>query len=322
MTVRDVAADVDVCVVGSVNRDLLFPVNRLPRPGQTVLSADMVTLLGGKGANQAVAAARLGRAVALLARVGEADSGVLLDLLSAAKVDTCACLPTPGVPSGHAALIVARDAENFILVSPGANARLSPADVAGHRSLFATARVCLVQQEIPAETVAAAVDAAADAGATVILNPAPCRPLAAGLLARIDVLVPNAGELADLVGAAEPTSPEQAADLLRRSRLPCRAVIVTLGARGAIVAQGARMTHVPSPRVEAVDTVGAGDAFCGALADALARRADLVEAAQWAVHAASLAVTRPGAQMPTVAEVRALVREQQGPGPRVLEAPA
>ncbi|HEU5332181.1 MAG TPA: PfkB family carbohydrate kinase [Actinocrinis sp.] len=267
------AADVDVCVVGSVNRDLLVPVARLPRPGQTVTAGDMAVLLGGKGANQAAAAARLGRAVALLARVGEADGGALLDLLASARVETGACLLTPGAPSGHAVLIVADDAQNVILVSPGANALLTPADVAAHGALLAAARICLVQQEIPAETVAAAVNAAADAGATVILNPAPYRPVGADVLGRVDILVPNAGELADLLGAEEPETPEQAADLLRSADLRCGAVIVTLGGLGAVVAErtgndGVVVTHVAAPVVEAVDTVGAGDTFCAALADA------------------------------------------------------
>lgn len=304
------AADADVCVVGSVNRDLLLPVARLPRPGQTVIAGDVAVLLGGKGANQAAAAARLGRSVALLARVGETDGAELLDLLAAARVATGACLPTPGAPSGHAALIVADDAENVVVVSPGANARLTPADVAAHGALLAAARICLVQQEIPAETVAAAVRAAAAADTAVIVNPAPYRPLGADLLAQVDVLVPNAGELADLLGAEEPRTPEQAVDLLRGAQLPCGAVIVTLGARGAVVAQGTSITHVAAPSVEAVDTVGAGDTFCGALADALSRGVDLVESARWAVHAAALAVTRPGAQggMPTRDEVLELVR--------------
>ena len=317
-------ADVDVCVVGSVNRDLLFPVARLPRPGQTVIAGEMAVLLGGKGANKAAAAARLGRAVALLARVGDADGGALLDALAAARVGTGACLLTPHVPSGHAVLIVAGDAQNVILVSPGANALLTPADVAAYGALLAAARICLVQQEIPAETVAAAVHAAADAGTTVILNPAPYRPIGADVLSRVDVLVPNAGELADLLGAEEPETPEQAADLLRGGDIPGGAVIVTLGALGAVVAErtgpGASVTHVAAPVVEAVDTVGAGDTFCAALADALARDADLVESAQWAVHAASLAVTRPGAQggMPTADEVNSLVRGARGAAPRAV----
>ena len=310
----------DVCVVGSVNRDLLFPVARLPRAGQTVVAGDMDVLLGGKGANQAVAAARLGRSVALVGRVGEADGAALLDSLAAARVDTSACLPTPDAPSGHAALVVAQDGQNIILVSPGANARLTPRDVARHRALISAARGCLVQQEIPAETVAAAVEAAADAGTAVILNPAPYRPLAAELLAKVTVLVPNAGELADLLGAEEPETPEDAARLLRGAALPCGAVIATLGAHGAVVAQGAKTIHVAAPRVTAVDAVGAGDTFCGALADALVRGDDLVDAARWAVCAASLATTAPGAQggMPTAAQVAELLRTGEAPAPRVL----
>lgn len=310
----------DVCVVGSINRDLLFPVAHLPRAGQTVIAGDMGVLLGGKGANQAVATARLGRSVALLARVGEADGAALLDSLAAAHVDTTACLATPDAPSGHAALVVAQDGQNIILVSPGANARLTPQDVARHRALISAARVCLVQQEIPAETVAAVLDAAADAGTVVVLNPAPHRPLTDELLAKVTVLVPNAGELADLLGAAEPDTPEEAARLLRGAALPCGAVIATLGVHGAVVAQGTKTIYVAAPPVTAVDTVGAGDTFCGALADALARGDDLVDAARWAVHAASLATTAPGAQggMPTAAQVAELLQTGEAPAPREL----
>jgi ribokinase len=340
----DSAGGLDVCVVGSVGRDLLFQVDALPRPGQTVRSADLATAIGGKGANQAAAAATLGRRTALLARIGADDGADLLADLTRSGVLTSACLPTEGTPSHHAVLLVAPDGENMISVSQGASAHLSPEDVDEHAALIRSARVVLLQQEIPAETVAAAILAAGGGGDTgvnrplTILNPAPFRSVAPELLARVDILVPNAGELADLLDADEPETADQAVELLRSAdmaaRCPSRCVIVTLGAEGALIASpdlpsdgtgtgrgsgaaqrgeevrfGPGFAHVAAPKVEVVDTVGAGDVFCGALADALARGVDLVGAVRWATHAAALAVTRPGAQggLPTAAAVTALL---------------
>ena len=311
---------VDVCVVGSVGRDLLFPVESLPRPGQTVLSADLTTAIGGKGSNQAAAAARLGRRTALLARVGADDSADLVADLARSGVSTFACLPTSGTPSQHAVLLVAPDGENMIAVSQGASALLSPQDVEQHAELIRSARVVLLQQEIPAETVAAAIALASSGGAAdgrrrpvTMLNPAPFRQIPAEVLSGVDILVPNAGELADLLGADEPETAAQAVELLRAQGLPTRCVIVTLGAEGALIARAdgddVEFVTVPAPKVEVVDTVGAGDVFCGALADALARDVDLVDAVRWATHAAALAVTKPGAQggLPSAADVTALM---------------
>lgn len=316
------AGGVEVCVVGSIGRDLLFPVEALPRAGQTVLSADLGTAIGGKGANQAAAAARLGRRTALLARVGADDAADLVADLARSGVSTFACLPTAGTPSQHAVLLVAPGGENMIAVSQGASARLSPQDVAEHAELIRSARIVLLQQEIPVETVAAAVRlAGAGAGRRplTLLNPAPFREVSAQVLAGVDILLPNAGELADLLGGDEPETADQAIELLRARGLPARCVIVTLGAEGALIATSAgagaggepEFAAVPAPKVEVVDTVGAGDVFCGALADALARDVELVSAVRWATHAAALAVTRPGAQggLPSAADVAALVEK-------------
>jgi ribokinase len=324
---------IEVCVVGSIGRDLLFPVEVLPRPGQTVLSADLSTAIGGKGANQAAAAARLGRRTALLARVGADDSADLVADLARSGVSTFACLPTDGTPSQHAVLLVAPDGENMIAVSQGASALLSPQDVEDHAELIRSARVVLLQQEIPAETVAAAVGIAGETEGAVgavgrrpvtLLNPAPFRQISAEVLAGVDILLPNAGELADLLGGDEPETAAQAADLLRRHGLPTRCVIVTLGAEGALIATSPStggghaaepvFVSVPAPKVEVVDTVGAGDVFCGALADALARDVELASAVRWATHAAALAVTRPGAQggLPSAADVSGLLGESAG----------
>jgi ribokinase len=293
---------VEVAVVGSANIDLVVPVAVLPRPGQTVLGGDHLRASGGKGANQAVAAARLGRRAAMIGRVGDDDFGrQVLHSLDAAGVDTTATTVTADVPTGLALITVDRTGENTIAVSPGANARLTADDVAAAAPLLSAARVLLVQLEVGIDTVAAAVAAAAG---TVILNPAPAASLPATVLEHVDVLVPNRSELAVLTSHKEPRSLDEAARMTRS--LPAGvAVVVTLGTDGALVVEDGQVEHVPAIPVAAVDATGAGDAFCGALADGLARDLDLVAATRWAVRVAGLATTRWGAQpsMPSREEV-------------------
>jgi ribokinase len=186
-------------------------------------------------------------------------------------------------PTGVALIAVDARGENTIVVSPGANARVDARDVAAASEVVGGAEVVLVQHEVPREAVAAAI---ATAGGTVVLNPAPAR----GLAAPVDVLVPNRGELETLAGGrGDPVT-------LARSITAARSVVVTLGAEGAVVVEGDRAERVRAPRVEVVDTTGAGDAFCGALAEAMAGGATVVEAARWAVRVAAVSVTRPGAQ--------------------------
>ncbi|MFJ5926753.1 ribokinase [Kitasatospora sp. NPDC092948] len=292
-----------ITVVGSVNRDLVLTVHGLPRPGETVLADGFVEGVGGKGANQAVAAARLGSRVRLVARVG-ADAEAILRALAAEGVDVAAVLPAEDASTGIASVVVDHAGENTIVVNPGANAALTVDDLPDR--LAGPGEVLLVQHEIAAEVVAAAVLRAREQGGTVVLNPAPARPVAPEVLAAVDVLVPNLGELATLLDVDRPAGPDGARDLLERTELPCGAVVVTLGADGALVKQSGRpAVHLPAPAVDAVDTVGAGDTFCGALADSLARGTDLLVAAERAVRAASLAVTGLGAQssMPTAAQL-------------------
>jgi ribokinase len=293
---------VEVAVVGSANIDLVVPVAVLPRPGQTVLGGDHLRASGGKGANQAVAAARLGRRAAMIGRVGDDDFGrQVLHSLTAAGVDTSMTTVTGGIPTGLALITVDRTGENTIAVSPGANARLTGEDVAAAAPVLAVARVLLVQLEVAIDTVAAAV---ATAAGTVILNPAPAASLPETVLEHVDVLVPNRSELAVLTGHREPQSLEDAARMTRS--LPAGlAVVVTLGMDGALVVEDGQVEHVPAIPVAAVDATGAGDAFCGALADGLARELDLVAATRWAVRVAGLATTRWGAQpsMPSRDEV-------------------
>jgi ribokinase len=293
-----------IVVVGSVNLDLVVRVPRLPGPGETVSGGDVFRNPGGKGANQAVAAARLGRGVAMVGRVGDDQAGrELLASLRADGVDTAHVRVADGAPSGTAFITVRDDGENQIVVSPGANARLAPEDVGAAGAALRAAAVTLVQLEVPLAAVTAAVRAA---GGRVVLNPAPVRTLPAELLGEVDVLVPNRVELAQLAGAPVPGTVEEAAVLA--GRLPARAVVVTLGADGALVVEQGRASHVPAVPVRPVDTTAAGDAFCGGLADALAAGADLQDAARWAVRVAAAACTRPGAQasLPIPDEVRRL----------------
>lgn len=306
--VGEVGAGPDIVVVGSANLDLVVEVEEIPVAGETVLGGDLRRIPGGKGANQAVAAARLGRRVAMIGRVGDDEAGVMLRAaVESAGVDTRCLQRTPGTPSGTALIAVAADGDNAIVVSGGANGRLGSADVESAADVLAAAEVVLLQLEVPVEAVAAAVRCARG---TVVLNPAPApaTALPTDLLDRIDVIVPNQTELATMAGHArgspvDAVDPETAVALARG--LPVTASVVTLGAAGAMVVTPHDATHVPAPTVTPVDTTAAGDAFCGALADALVSGADLVGAAEWAVKVGAAATLRPGAQpsLPTPAEV-------------------
>jgi ribokinase len=273
-----------IAVVGSINLDLVVAVERHPAPGETVVGADCRQLPGGKGANQAVAAARLGAQVAMVGRVGaDAQGAWLREGLWTEGVGVEHVREDRQAPTGVALIAVDARGENTIVVSPGANARVDARDVAAASEVVSGAEVVLVQHEVPQAAVAAAI---ATAGGTVVLNPAPAR----GLAAPVDVLVPNRGELETLAGGrGDPVT-------LARSITGAGAVVVTLGADGAVVVEGDRAERVRAPHIEAVDTTGAGDAFCGALAEAIAGGASVVEAARWAVRVAAASVTRPGAQ--------------------------
>ena len=294
--------------MGSANLDLVVEVERVPVAGETVLGGDLRRIPGGKGANQAVAAARLGRRVAMVGRVGDDDAGAVLRAeMDSAGVDTSGLLATEDTPSGTALIAVGADGDNAIVVSPGANGRLSSADVAGAAGALGAAEVVLLQLEVPLEAVSAAVRCARG---TVVLNPAPApaAELPSDLLDGVDVIVPNQTELATLAGHAGlshigEVDPDTAVALARG--LPVAAVVVTLGAAGAMVVTPTDATHVPAPAVAPVDTTAAGDAFCGALADALVAGADLATAAEWAVRVGAAATLSHGAQpsLPTRPEV-------------------
>jgi ribokinase len=303
---------VSVTVVGSLNEDVLVAVGRLPGRGETVIGRSVAVAPGGKGANQAAAAGRLGGGVHMVGRVGADPAGDRqLAALAGSRVNVSEVRRSVGVPTGSATIPVEDGTgENLIVVVPGDNARLGPedADVESVRR----ASVLLLQLETPLPTVEAAARATRG---TVVLTPAPPQPLPASLLDVVDVLVPNEHELAQLAGVdVGDRSPAELVELAR-SVASC-SVVVTLGARGALVvpADGEPLLQAP-PRVTAVDTTGAGDCFCGALGQALARGAELGDAVRYAVTAAALSTTGPGARgaLPDDGAVRALL-------PRVPDA--
>ena len=298
-------SQVGIAVVGSLNYDIVVPVAKHPLPGETVLGGDHYKNPGGKGANQAVAAARLGQRVAMIGRLGDDAFGeLLLKALQDDHVDVTRVQRTTDSPSGIALIAVDEGGENNIIVSPGANAKVSAADVTAAKDTLASAAVTLLQLEIPLEAV---ITAAELAQGIVILNPAPARTLPEALLRNVDVLVPNRSELATMCNAPVPTSRAEVVRLARTIKGPCT-IVVTLGAEGALIVTQDDTVHVSAIRVEAVDTTAAGDCFCGALADALARGEVLEKAVAWAVRAAAIAVTRRGAQasLPRRDEIEAL----------------
>jgi ribokinase len=294
-----------IVVLGSVNLDLVVPVERQPRPGETLIGGDRAYADGGKGGNQAVAAARLGADVAFVGRVGDDPEGERLRAaLVEEGIDVSRLVTDERAPTGMALITVDPEGENAIVVSPGANGRVAAADVRAARELIAGADVLVLQHEVPAGAVEAAVDAAANAGVRVILNPAPARAVPALTLAKVAVLVPNRSELGVLCGAEEPTSVDAAGALAATLSGPA-AVVVTLGEEGALIVEAGERTLVEAPGAEPVDTTGAGDTFCGALAVALGEGELLADAVRFAVRAAALSVRAAGARagMPRRAEL-------------------
>jgi ribokinase len=283
-----------LAVIGSLNADLTLLVGRLPGPGETVLSSAPGTVgFGGKGGNQAAAAAAFGADVTMIARVGDDDiGGQIRGDLRDRGVDVSQVRTTPGARSGGATIAVDPSGENLILVDPGANGALAPGDI--DPDALDGAGAVLLQLEIPLATVAAA---ASKATAPVVLNPAPAAPLGADLLAGADVLVPNRTELALLARAAPPSGLPETAALARKLRAGLD-VVVTLGTDGALVVPGSggTATHIAAPTVRAVDATGAGDCFCGTLAVLLAEGVSLADAARISVAAAALSVTATGAR--------------------------
>ncbi len=296
--------------------DMVVSCARFPEPGETILTDDLTMFPGGKGANQAVACARLGGTVQFLGKMGsDVFRPRLLESLEADGIDTNHVLVDAESSTGVALITVNGEGENQIVVVSGSNMRLTPEDVEAERALFDEADVVLLQLEIPVETVAKAAALAKAAGATVILNPAPACELPESLLRNVDILTPNESEAAQLTGirVTDRATAEVAARKLRAQGV--QHVVVTLGADGALLVTGdapfapaERVEHVPAREVQVVDTTAAGDAFNGALAYALAAGRDLDDALALANTVAAYAVTQRGAQtsMPAMADLAAV----------------
>jgi len=280
-------------------------VGRHPQVGETILGGKFVTVPGGKGANQAVAAARMGAKVTMIGRVGRDAFG---EELRASAANDGIDIQHVGVDereaSGVALITVDLKGQNTIVVASGANFALSPADLQAARAAFAGADVLVLQLESPLETVGAALALAAEYGLRVVLNPAPAQALSAELLSRIDYLIPNEHEVLQVVGAE--TLDEAIEKLLG---LGVKNLIITLGEKGVLVVNAAGRSHIPAQVVQAVDTVAAGDAFIGAFATGLAEGKDAIAAARLGNAAAAISVTRHGAQpsLPRRGEVDGLI---------------
>jgi ribokinase len=295
----------DVVVVGSLNMDLVARVQRLPVPGETVPGSSFDTVPGGKGANQAVAAARLGAGTAMIGCVGDdAFGGRLRAGLEQDGID-CRAVKTVAGSSGVALIVVDQAGRNGIVVVPGANGQLGPADVDAAEPMLAAAQIVALQLEIPLETALHTARRARALGRTVVLNPSPARPLPAELLACADYVVPNEIEAAALTGLPVATPSDAIAAGRRLREAGAGTVLVTLGASGVVTVSADGERHDPAQAVRAVDTTGAGDTFVGGFCAALMRRRSLAVAVAYGQAAAALCVTRPGAQpsIPFAAEV-------------------
>jgi ribokinase len=297
-----------IVVVGSSNMDLVVKTPRMPALGETILGGDFLMVPGGKGANQAVAAARLGAEVHLVARLGEDLFGrQSLANFERAGVETTYVTMTPDIASGVALITVDAGGNNVIVVAPGANGVLSSADVKAARPELHAAGAVVAQLEVPLETVTCAAHLAYEAGVPFILDPAPAVALPPDLLKRVSVLTPNETEARILTGieVKDESSARRAAQGLLDAGV--QAAIVTMGSQGYLLADGTAMQFVRALAVEAVDATAAGDAFTGSLAVGLARGQSLRDAAVFASRVAALSVTKMGAQpsMPTREEVDA-----------------
>lgn len=298
-----------ILVVGSINMDLVVRVPHSPKPGETVLGGDFETFPGGKGANQAVAAARMGGEVTMVGRVGNDDFGnTLIQGLVEDKIKTTHVIKDSKARTGVAMISVAADGENMIVVASGANANVSVEDVGNTRTLMRETDLLLVQLECPLETVTAAIELAKAYGVPVVLNPAPAQPLPKSLLKNVDYLTPNQNELLILTGEANLND-----GIEKIQKWGLKNLIITLGANGARVISEGIDQHMPAHEITAVDTTAAGDAFNGALAVAIAEGKPLLEAVGYGMAAGALASTKRGAQpsLPTRDSVENLLASQR-----------
>jgi ribokinase len=303
-----------VCVVGALHRDLVVRAPRFPVPGETLLGEDFALFVGGKGANQAVAAARLGARVALVGAVGDDEWGrAIRSALTCEGIDLTHVQSLARTHTGVGVITVVEGGENTIVVAPGADRAVTPDDVERASGVIADADVLLVQGELFPETTLRAMEIAKNSNTAVICNPAPAQPLPAGFLAQVDLLVANRGEAAELLGegGAEIAPPGLAR---RLGALGPERVVLTLGAEGALHFNGTELEHVDAFPVDAIDATAAGDAFAAALAVARAEGARLKDAVRFACAAGALATTIAGAlpSLPDRDAVEGLVSKRKG----------
>ena len=297
----------NVLVIGSLNADLVVKSPRFPQPGETISGDDLQIIPGGKGANQAVAAARQGVKTTMVGRVGSDSFGpFLVDNLKSNDVDTSQVLKTDSA-TGTAIIVVDATGPNSIVLSPGANGMVTPADV--DSASFSNSGLLLLQLEIPTPTVLRAAKRAREHGMQVILNPAPAKSLPVELLSNVDILIPNESELALLTGlpVTDASSAEVAAKEILKQGV--KTVIVTLGSKGALLVTATQVKHVDTYKVNVVDTTAAGDAFIGGFASSLLSGKSLEDSVRYGCACGALATTKFGAQpsLPTKDEVETFI---------------
>lgn len=286
-----------IVVIGSSNTDMIIRVPRIPRPGETILGGRFLTAAGGKGANQAVAAARAGGEITFIACIGEDNiGGESIAGFNKEGIDVRRIARDPDNPSGVALIFVGDDGENSIAVASGANMSLTPERIIANKDFILSADMVVMQLESPLETVETAAELAFEKSIPVILNPAPAQPLPDDLLEKVDILTPNESEAEILTGipVSDIESARSAAIVLHEKGV--KKVIITLGSKGAFISALDIQTLVPGFQVNAVDTTAAGDVFNGALSVALTEGQSLDMAVRFANAAAALSVTKPGAQ--------------------------
>lgn len=301
-----------VLVIGSSNMDLNIYSERLPKPGETVTGGIFKQFLGGKGANQAVASVRAGAKTIFIGKIGNDFFGdQMVSRLTKEGIDTSHIIKDAQEASGVAFIMIDNNGENMISVAPGANARLNPLEIQAKSDIIKKAKVLVVQMELSIETIEEIYRIASQGNVTKILNPAPLKPIPISVLKNIDIIIPNEGELFRLHSLLEfkELSGTQKEKIIQASKdiasLGIKIVITTLGSKGCLIVENDEVIEIPAFKVEAIDTVGAGDCFNGVLASKLCQGETLLNAVKYATAAASIAVTRKGAQesMPFINEI-------------------